>query len=273
MIKEEEMLRPEGGQLGDLGIQWFPGHMAKTRRLMAANLKLVDAAAELIDARIPVASRNPEIQRILGQKPRIILLNKAGLADERITRQWIAYYQQKGVPALAIDCKSGSGISQIAPLLRRVLAPLLARRAQRGMQTRPIRLMIVGVPNVGKSSLINRLAGSKRAKVEDRPGVTRGKQWVSLESGMELLALKLLLLLREEYPELLCQRYKLTREELAAAAAADLLELVGRKRGMLLGGGAVNTERAAITVLDEFRGGRIGRISLERPPKEEEACV
>ena len=308
MIKEEEMLRPEGGQLGDLGIQWFPGHMAKTRRLMAANLKLVDAAAELIDARIPVASRNPEIQRILGQKPRIILLNKAGLADERITRQWIAYYQQKGVPALAIDCKSGSGISQIAPLLRRVLAQLLARRAQRGMQTRPIRLMIVGVPNVGKSSLINRLAGSKRAKVEDRPGVTRGKQWVSLESGMELLdmpgvlwpkfedpavgerlaftgavkddvldvellALKLLLLLREEYSELLCQRYKLTREELAAAAAADLLELVGRKRGMLLGGGAVNTERAAITVLDEFRGGRIGRISLERPPKEEEACV
>ena len=168
-------------------IQWFPGHMAKTRRLMADSLRLVDILVELADARIPVSSRNPEIGRLAGQKPRVLLLNKCDAADDAITRRWLDYYAGAGLPALAADCRSGRGLGAFLPLVRETLAPQLAKRAAKGMAGQPVRMMVAGVPNVGKSSLINRLAGSRRAKVEDRPGVTRGRQWVSLGKGVELL--------------------------------------------------------------------------------------
>ncbi|MBR0141251.1 MAG: ribosome biogenesis GTPase YlqF [Ruminococcus sp.] len=280
-------------------IQWFPGHMAKTRRAIAANLKLVDAAAEIIDARTPMSSRNPEIDNLLSSKPRIILLNKCDLADSSATSAWINYFRNKGLAALAVDCKSGKGINKVIPTLKNtVLKELMEKRQKSGMTGAPVRLMIVGIPNVGKSSLINRLAGSKRAKVEDRPGVTRTKQWVKLPDGNELLdmpgvlwpkfedqsaavrlaftgavsddildietlAMKLLLFLAENYPQPLKERYKIDIEE--NDTGIILLEKVGKKRGMVISGGEINTERAAITVLDEFRGGKLGKITLEFP--------
>lgn len=293
-------------------IQWFPGHMAKTRRVMKESLGLVDIVVELRDARIPKSSRNPEIEKIVGDKPRLVVFNKADIADPAVTKMWQDYYKSHGVRTLALDCRSGKGLKELVPAVRETLADLLAKRRARGMESRPIRMMIVGVPNVGKSSLINRLAGGKKVKVEDRPGVTRGKQWVRLENGIELLdmpgvlwpkfddkqvgerlaytgaikddvydlewvAMRFLALLRERYPQLLAERFKVTAEESAELEPYDLLELVGRKRGMMMSGGVVNTERAAITVLDEFRSGKIGRISLERPhtataqPDSEEA--
>lgn len=282
-------------------IQWFPGHMAKTRRLMAENLKLVDIAVEICDARIPHSSRNPEIDRILGQKPRMILLNKCDQADPNITARWCEYYKAQGIMALPTDCKTGRGLSELVPSAQEVLSQVFERRQAKGMSTKLLRMMIVGIPNVGKSSFINQLSGSKRAKVEDRPGVTRGKQWVSLGNGTELLdmpgvlwpkfddkivgehlaftgaikddildiehlAMRFLQDMTESYPGLLCGRYNLQPEEIQGMDGYDLLELVGRKRGMLLSGGRVNTERAAITVMDEFRSGKLGRISLEKPP-------
>ena len=293
-------------------IQWFSGHMAKTRRVMKESLGLVDIVVELRDARIPKSSRNPEIEKIVGDKPRLVVFNKADIADPAVTKMWQDYYKSHGVRTLALDCRSGKGLKELVPAVRETLADLLAKRRARGMESRPIRMMIVGVPNVGKSSLINRLAGGKKVKVEDRPGVTRGKQWVRLENGIELLdmpgvlwpkfddkqvgerlaytgaikddvydlewvAMRFLALLRERYPQLLEERFKVTAEESADLEPYDLLELVGRKRGMMMSGGVVNTERAAITVLDEFRSGKIGRISLERPhtatvqPDSEEA--
>lgn len=281
-------------------IQWFPGHMAKTRRVMKESLGLVDIVVELRDARIPKSSRNPEIEKIVGDKPRLVVFNKADIADPAVTKMWQDYYKSHGVRTLALDCRSGKGLKELVPAVRETLADLLAKRRARGMESRPIRMMIVGVPNVGKSSLINRLAGGKKVKVEDRPGVTRGKQWVRLENGIELLdmpgvlwpkfddkqvgerlaytgaikddvydlewvAMRFLALLRERYPQLLEERFKVTAEESADLEPYDLLELVGRKRGMMMSGGVVNTERTAITVLDEFRSGKIGRISLERP--------
>jgi len=283
-------------------IQWFPGHMAKTRRLMRESLRLVDVVVEVIDARIPISSRNPELPGLVGQKPRIVLLNKCDAADEMRPRDWCNYYKEQGIAAIPTDCRSGKGIKQFVPTVKEVLRPLLERRAQKGMQGAPIRMMIVGIPNVGKSSFINRMAGSRRTKVEDRPGVTRGRQWVNLENGIdlldmpgilwpkfedkrvgeylaftgavkddvvdiELLAMRLLELLNERYHELLCERYKMTDEETADIDAYDLLELVAQKRGMLQSGGTVNTERAAIAVLDEFRSGKIGKITLETPQK------
>ncbi|RPF48811.1 Ras superfamily GTP-binding protein YlqF [Hydrogenoanaerobacterium saccharovorans] len=283
-------------------IQWFPGHMAKTRRLMQANLPLVDIIIELTDARIPASSRNPEIDKLTGGKPRVVLLNKCDAADEHIIAKWCDYYKKQGVAALPTDCRSGKGLKQFIPLVKEVLSDELERREKKGMSGKPIRMMIVGIPNAGKSSFINRMANSKRAKVEDRPGVTRGKQWVSLDKGydlldmpgvlwpkfedptvgehlaftgavkddvldIELLAMRLLDLLNREYHNLLCSRYNLTDEETAEIEPYDLLKLVGKKRGMLISGGEVNTERAAIMVLDEFRSGKIGRITLENPPE------
>ncbi len=283
-------------------IQWFPGHMAKTRRLMKENMRLVDIVIELTDARIPISSRNPEISQIVGQKPRIILLNKYDSADEEMTQHWIAYYRKANLPALPTDCRSGKNLGGFLPLVKKTLSPLLERRAAKGMAGQPIRMMIVGIPNVGKSSLINRLAGGRRTKVEDRPGVTRGRQWVTLSGGfelldmpgvlwpkfedlevgehlaftgavkdqvldIELLAMRLLLLLRKRYPDLLAARYRFQEEEAKDLDAYGLLELVGRKRGMLISGGEVNTERAATAVLDEFRSGKIGRLTLESPPE------
>ena len=284
-------------------IQWFPGHMAKTRRAITANLKLVDAVVELIDARTPMSSRNPEIDTMTGSKPRIVLLNKCDLADSNATSAWVNYFKKENVTALAVDCKSGKGINKLMSTLKAtVLKDLMEKRQRSGMSGAPIRLMILGIPNVGKSSLINRLAGGKRAKVEDRPGVTRVKQWVKLQDNTELLdmpgvlwpkfedqsaavrlaftgaisddildietlAMKLLSFLAESYPQALIERYKVQPEEGDDGLA--LLEKVGRKRGMVVSGGEINTERAAITVLDEFRSGKLGRITLEMPPAKE----
>ena len=282
-------------------IQWFPGHMAKTRRAIAANLKLVDAVVEIIDARAPMSSRNPEIDQITAKKPRLVLLNKCDLADQGATQGWINSLKSSNVAALAVDCKSGKGLNKLMSTLKStVLAELMEKRAKNGMTGAPIRLMILGIPNVGKSSLINRMAGSKRNKVEDRPGVTRTKQWVKLKDNTELLdmpgvlwpkfedqeaairlaftgaisddildvetlAMKLLLFLSKSYPQALIDRYKIELSEEDDGLA--LLEKVGRKRGMVVSGGEINTERAAITVLDEFRSGKLGRITLELPER------
>lgn len=281
-------------------IQWFPGHMAKTRRAITANLSLVDAVVEIIDARTPLSSRNPEIDQLTSKKPRMVLLNKCDLADADATSKWISYFRNEGIAALPVDCKSGKGLNKLMPTLKAtVLKELMDKRQKNGMTGAPVRLMILGIPNVGKSSLINRLAGSKRAKVEDRPGVTRTKQWVKLQDNTELLdmpgvlwpkfedqsaairlaftgaisddildietlAMKLLSFLAESYPQSLADRYKLTAEE--GDDGLSLLEKVGKKRGMVISGGEINTERAAITVLDEFRSGKLGRITLEMPP-------
>ena len=285
-----------------VSVQWFPGHMAKTRRLMSENLKLVDLVVELTDARIPQSSRNPEIDRIIGAKPRMILLNKSDSADEAETRRWCEWYRERGIPAIAADCRTGRGLGQFLPAVRQVLADKIAQWEEKGMTGRTIRIMIVGIPNVGKSSLINRLAGGRRAKVEDRPGVTRGKQWVSLAGGVELLdmpgvlwpkfedreageklafvgsvkddildmehlAVRLLEVLAPTEAEKLGERYNIDPETVRDSDPYDLLELIGRKRGMLLPGGHVNTERAAIMVVDEFRGGALGRITLEKRRK------
>ena len=282
-----------------MSVQWFPGHMARTRRIMASNLKLVDIVIELCDARIPQSSRNPEIDKIVGKKPRLILLNKSDYADPVATEQWITYYKKKGIPAIACDCRSGRGVKNLLPAVREVLAERIASWQANGMVGRPIRMMIVGIPNVGKSSLINRLSGTRSAKVEDRPGVTRGKQWVSLEEGMELLdmpgvlwpkfedkaagerlafigsvndqildieylAMRLLDTLRPEYTAALAERYRLEAETVEDLDSYDLLEAIAKKRGMLMAGGKVNTERAAIMLLDEFRDASIGRVTLER---------
>ncbi len=284
-------------------IQWFPGHMAKTRRAIAANLKLVDAVVELIDARTPMSSRNPEIDSLTAKKPRIVLLNKCDLADANATSAWVNYFKNENVTALAVDCKSGKGLNKLMPTLKStVLKELMDKRERSGMVGAPIRLMILGIPNVGKSSLINRLAGGKRAKVEDRPGVTRTKQWVKLQDNTELLdmpgvlwpkfedqsaavrlaftgaisddildietlAMKLLSFLAESYPQSLIDRYKIEFDE--SDDGLSLLEKVGKKRGMVISGGEINTERAAITVLDEFRSGKLGRITLEATPAKE----
>lgn len=285
-------------------IQWFPGHMAKTRRLIASNLSLVDAVVEIVDARSPLSSRNPEMDHMTKNKPRLVLLNKSDLADERTTQQWINYFRRNGNEALAVDCRSGKGLKSILPALKNnVLKELMEKREKNGMKGAAIRLMIVGIPNVGKSSLINKLAGSKRAKVEDRPGVTRTKQWVKLDNNTELLdmpgvlwpkfedqsvavrlaftgaisddildietlAMKLLSYLAENYPNSLTERYKIELSD--EETGLDLLEKVGKKRGMMISGGEINTERAAITVLDEFRSGKLGRITLEAPPQKEQ---
>lgn len=281
-------------------IQWFPGHMAKTRRLMKENLPLVDVVVEITDARVPASSRNPEMKNLVGGKPRVVVLNKCDMADEALTAEWIEYYRTKGVRAVAMDCRSGKGLNKLVPTVKEVMKKELEKRAAKGMEGKPIRMMIVGIPNVGKSSFINRVAGGKRAKVEDRPGVTRGKQWVTLEKGIdlldmpgvlwpkfddktvgehlaftgaikddildtELLAMRLADLLNREYHSLLCERYRLTDDETADIEPYDLLSLIGAKRGMKISGGEVDTERAAAMLLDEFRGGKIGRMTLEMP--------
>lgn len=287
-------------------IQWFPGHMAKTRKLIMTNLSLVDAVVEIVDARLPLSSQNPEMDKMTKGKPRIVLLNKSDLADERTTQLWIDYFRANGKEAVAIDCKSGRGLKNLIPTVRKtILRELMEKRQKNGMSTLSVRLMIVGIPNVGKSSLINRLAGSKRTKVEDRPGVTRTKQWVKLDDNTELLdmpgvlwpkfedqsiavrlaftgairddildietlAMKLLVYLAENYGNSLRERYKieLTGEE----DGLELLEIIGKKRGMMIAGGEVNTERAAIMILDELRSGKLGKITLETPPKEDQLC-
>lgn len=276
--------------------------MAKTRRMIKSNLSLVDAVAELLDARTPLSSRNPEMDSMTSGKPRIVLLNKCDVADEASNKKWISWFGSRGITALPVDCKSGRGLKSFLPALKNdVLRDLMKKRSENGMSGAPIRIMVVGIPNVGKSSFINRMAGSKRAKVEDRPGVTRTKQWVKLENNVELLdmpgvlwpkfddqksavklaftgaisdgildietlAMKLLVFLSENYPDSLKNRYGVEAAE--DDGGLELLEKVGRRRGMVISGGEINTERAAITVLDEFRSGRLGRITLELPDEE-----
>ena len=280
-------------------IQWFPGHMAKTRRLITENLGNVDIIIELLDARIPGSSKNPEIKRLTAGKPTLTLLNKCSLADPAATAKWIASY---GGTALAIDCVTGEGIKQIYPAVKKVLAEKIQRYEDKGMSGRKIRAMMVGIPNVGKSSLVNRLGGGKKARVEDRPGVTMTKQWVSTNVGIDLLdmpgvlwpkfddritgenlavtgAIKdavvdietlagiLCRRLMDTAPALFIARYKLNNDNsrLCDLKPHELLAEVAKKRGFLISGGELDTERAAIIVLDEFRAAKIGRITLELP--------
>lgn len=280
-------------------IQWFPGHMTKTRRKIQTSLKLVDAVAEIIDARIPVSSRNPELHKIIENKPRIILMNKCDMADPSQTARWVSCYQKEGVLAIPVDCKSGRGLNQFIPKVRELLKDRIIQWEQKGMVNRTIRVMIVGIPNVGKSSFINRMAKQNRAKVEDRPGVTRGNQWFTIGKAFDLLdtpgvlwpkfddpnvgeklaftgavkdqivdteqlASRLLEVLRDEYSAMLAARYKLEKYDLRPLQGYELLELIGRKRGMLASGGEIDTERASIMVLDEFRSAKLGKITLEQ---------
>ena len=280
-------------------IQWFPGHMAKTRRMITENLKNVDAVIELLDARIPYSSRNPEISRLCDGKPTVVLLNKASLADPKITKKWAEKLTDENTVCIETDCVSGKGLSQIAPAIKKLCADKVERYEQKGMGGRAIKAMVVGIPNVGKSSLINKLCGNKKAKVENRPGVTLDKQWVTTDIGILLLdmpgvlwpkfddpkvgenlaitgAIKDDILdiesiatvlcgrLRAMYPALLCERYKLSAlPEADEVDDYDLLSLIGRKRGFLISGGEVNTERTANMLIDEFRAAKIGAISLD----------
>ena len=279
-------------------IQWFPGPMTKTKRLIEADLKLVDAVVEVIDARIPESSRNPMIDEICSGKPRVVLMNKSDIADESATALWKRYYEKRGACVVVCDCRSGKGLNRFVPAVKKQLSDILERRKSRGMIGKALRLMVVGIPNVGKSSFINRMANSKRTKVGDKPGVTRGKQWVSIDKDMELLDMPGILwhkfddkeaaqklaftgaikdeitdtsalaealgeLLLERFPELIKERYKISGE-------GNVIAEIAKKRGMLVSGGEPDTERAAITLLDEFRSGKIGRITLDEPPYSEE---
>ena len=284
-------------QKDKMNIQWYPGHMTKTRRQIEADLKQVDAVCEIVDARIPMSSRNPDIDAICGTKPRIIVLNRMDLADSNATKKWSAYFKSKGMAVIATDCKSRRGIADFTPAARTACAEKLERDAKRGMN-RPLRVMVVGIPNVGKSTLINQISGRKGAKAENRPGVTRGKQWVTVDGGLQLLdtpgilwpkfedpnvgmmlaytgavkedvidveelACRLMELLHKYYPQTLLERYKVEAPE--ETPGWELIELAARKRGYLVSGGEVNTERMSKVLLDEFRSGKLGKFTLEMP--------
>ena len=281
---------------GDLYVQWFPGHMARTRRQIKESLPLVDAVVEIVDARVPVSSRNPELPELIGQKPLMVILNKCDLADENATRRRISELGKQDVMAIAVDCRSGKGLNAFAPTVRRMLADKIEANAQKGMAGKPLRLMVVGIPNTGKSSFINRMAGKNKAKVADKPGVTRQNQWFSIGSGIELLdtpgvlwpkfddpdvglrlafigsvkdtildieliAARFLTIMNENYPERIKERYKL--EFSPESEEFERLEMLARKRGMLISGGEPDTERAAVMLLDEYRAGKLGRITLD----------
>ncbi len=279
-------------------IHWYPGHMTKARRDMEANLKLVDAVCELLDARVPYASRNPDINALCQNKPRLVILNRADLADPVMTRKWSDYFKEQGLMTLETDSKSRKGVNQFGPAVRQLLGDKLARYSAKGQIGRTLRVMVVGIPNVGKSTLINAVSGRKGAKTENRPGVTRGKQWVTVDQGLELLdtpgilwprfedmqvgrhlaytgAVKetvvdqeelaggLMGLLAERYPRVLQERYRI--EIPAEYTVWELLEAAGRKRGFLISGGEVDLERMCRTLLEEFRNGKLGRFTLEDP--------
>jgi len=278
-------------------IQWFPGHMAKTRRKISESLGLVDAVVEIVDSRIPVSSRNPDLAGIIGSKPRLIVMNKSDLASPSANAKWCSYFEKEGTPAILLDCKTGKGINQFRSKISEILSEKLEAYRNKGMVGKKLRIMIVGIPNVGKSSFINKISHNIRAKVEDRPGVTRGNQWYTVDKELELLdtpgvlwpkfedttvgehlafcgsvkdeimdiellGMRLAELLSKNYPELLTARYKITEFE---QDSYDLLCSIGKARGMMIKGGEIDTQRAAIMLLDEFRGGKIGKISLEFP--------
>lgn len=282
-------------------IQWFPGHMAKTKRLIKESISLVDLVIEILDARIPYSSHNPDIEGLAGNKPRIILLNKASLADPSVSQQWKAYFKKNNTDCIFTDCNTGEGLSEIMPAIRNLLSEKLARYNEKGMSGRSLKALVVGIPNSGKSTFINRMAGSAKAKTENRPGVTRDKQWFPTKHGIDLLdtpgvlwpkfedqavgenlaitgaikddvldtesiACLLVSRLRKVAPNVLCQRYKMEESDLNEEYSDyDVLTTVGRKRGFLISGGEINTERASIMLLEEYRNGKIGRVSLETP--------
>ena len=291
-----------------MNIQWYPGHMTKTRRQIEADLKNVDIVAEIIDARIPVSSRNPDIDSICAGKPRLVVLNRADQADPDMNRQWSAYFRGCGFAVLETDAKTGKGVNQFSPMIQTALRDQIARWREKGQVGRPVRAMVVGVPNVGKSTFINKVARKKSALAGDRPGVTRGKQWVNVDQSLDLLdtpgilwpkfedettgmnlafagAVKddimdvetlgchLMALMAQRYPEALKAGYKLTalpeREEAEndVAYGYRLLETCAQKRGMRISGGEFDTERMARVLLDEYRGGKLGRFTLETPPE------
>ena len=285
-----------------LNIQWFPGHMTKAGRMISENVGNVDAVCEILDARIPLASRNPDVDTLTSGKPRLVILNRTDLADPGTTALWRDYFKRQGMAVLETDCKSGKGVNGFAPAVRALLKNLLEQRAAKGQASRALRVMVLGIPNVGKSTFINRVAGKKAAAVSDRPGVTRGRQWITVDRGLELLdtpgilwpkfdsqevgellavtgaikddvldretlAANLLVRLSRLYPDAIIQRYKL--DPSAGMAGWELLETAAKKRGFLAGRGEYDTERMSAVLLDEFRGGKLGRITLERPPEEE----
>ncbi len=280
-------------------IQWFPGHMTKTKRKIESQLKLIDAVAVLLDARVPYSSCNPDLRSIINNKPRLVVLNKCDMADPTETKKWLNHFKNNNISAIALDCKSGKGLNAFIPTVRNVLSDKLEAWKAKGMTGRTIKVMVVGIPNVGKSSFINRMSKQNRAKVEDRPGVTRGNQWFTIGKGFDLLdtpgvlwpkfddqsvgeklayigsvkdevldtetlAGRLLEYLKNNHADPLCARYKLNREDIQNLRDYELLELVGRKRGMLIAGGEIDTERAAATVLDEFRNATLGKITLDK---------
>ncbi len=279
-------------------VQWFPGHMAKTRRLIKESLPYVDIVTEIVDARIPMSSSNPELSEMIGSKPKIVLLNKCDVADENTTSKWVEYYKNNGVYALPVDCRSGKGLKAYLPLVREVLKDKIKRNEEKGMAGKPLRVMVVGIPNTGKSSFINKMAGRNRAKVADKPGVTRSNSWFAVGSGIELLdtpgvlwpkfedrfvgeklafigsvkdeildsetlALRLINVLKNGYSDRLTERFKISGFE--GKEDWEILEMIGRKRGMLISGGDIDYERASVMLLDEYRGGKLGRLSLEFP--------
>ncbi len=281
-----------------MNVNWFPGHMTKALRTMESDLKLVDCVCEITDARIPRSSRNPALDELLGRKPRLILLNRADQADSALTRRWVEYYRSQGIVALETDCRSGKGVERFPQAVRTLLQEKLQALEAKGQGSRPLRAMVVGIPNVGKSTFINKAAGRKAAAASDKPGVTRGKQWVTVSRGLELLdtpgvlwpkfddpavgehlaftgavkdqildteelAAHLLTLLTEVAPQALAERYRLTETE--GRPGWELLENAAKKRGFLISRGEADTLRMANVLLDEFRAGKLGRLTLEAP--------
>ncbi len=281
-----------------MNIQWFPGHMTKAQRMIEDNIKQVDAVCEILDARIPRSSRNPDIDRLAGDKPRLVILNRCDLADPKATAAWRRKLEQQGLAVLETDAKSGKGVKEFAPAVRRLLADKLAEYEAKGQVGRPLRVMILGIPNVGKSTFINKVAGRKAAIAGDKPGVTRGKQWINIDKGLDLLdtpgilwpkfesqqvgemlaitnAIKadvldketlganFMLRLREHYPEAIRERYKFEPE--AEANGFELLEEAAKKRGFLVSRGEYDIERMANTLLGEYHDGKLGKLTLEYP--------
>ena len=285
-------------QYEKMNIQWFPGHMTKAQRMIEENIKLVDAVCEILDARIPRSSRNPDIDRLAGDKPRLVILNRTDLADPKATAAWRRHFEERGLSMLETDAKSGKGVKEFAPTVRKLLADKLSEYEAKGQVGRPLRVMILGIPNVGKSTFINKVAGRKAAIAGDKPGVTRGKQWISIDRGLDLLdtpgilwpkfdsqevgemlaitnaikadvldketlAANFMLRLRQHYPEALRERYKFEPDP--EANGYELLEAAARKRGFLISRGEYDLERMANTLLGEYHDGKLGRLTLEYP--------
>ena len=282
-----------------MNIQWFPGHMTKAQRMIEENLAMVDAVCEILDARIPYSSRNPDIDRLAGDKPRLVILNRVDLADPQMTARWRKYFESRNLAILETDAKSGKGVGSFAPAVRRLLKDKLAAYEAKGQVGRPLRVMILGIPNVGKSTFINKVAGRKAAIAGDKPGVTRGKQWINIDQGLDLLdtpgilwpkfdsqevgemlaitnAIKadvldketlganFMLRLRELYPKAIEERYKFAPD--SDMNGFELLEQAAKKRGFLVSRGEYDIERMANTLLGEYHDGKLGRLTLEAPP-------